>query len=191
MYSQLKAWNSRASSDGPGGGFGAVDLAEGHDLADMQEDVEPPFGQPLVEGLGLGGQGQQPLEQLLIAGPAALLEQGPGMVGILEVLVAVVAADVAGQEFVLLVDAQVIGVDLEGQMRLRHIRRAPSRCWCPGSRGTGCWPAPAGGLRHRRDAPAGVGGRVVRPGTTPRVYAWCCRGGGRWPRCPATAGRPG
>ena len=55
----------------PGRYVGPVDLAEGHDLADVLEDIEPAFGQALVKGFGLGGQGQQLLEELLLAAPAA------------------------------------------------------------------------------------------------------------------------
>ena len=101
--------------DGPGGHLGAVNLAQGDDLADVVQDVEPPLGQPLVERFGLGGRGSAAGQQLLIAGPAALLEQGPRMIGVLEVLVTVVAADVAGDELVLMVEAQMIGIELEGQ----------------------------------------------------------------------------
>ena len=42
--------------DGPGGSVGAVDLRQGHDLADVMEDVEPPLRQAQVERLGLGRQ---------------------------------------------------------------------------------------------------------------------------------------
>ena len=91
--------------DGPCGLLGAVDLTEGHDLADVMQDIQPPLGQALIERLGLGRQRQQAQQQLLIACPATLLEQRPRVIGVLEVLVAVVAADVTGDELVLMVEA--------------------------------------------------------------------------------------
>jgi hypothetical protein len=42
--------------DGPRGLVCPVDLGEGDDLANVVQDVEPPFSQALVEPLGLGRQ---------------------------------------------------------------------------------------------------------------------------------------
>lgn len=48
--------------DGPGGGLRPVDLRQGHDLADVMQDVEAPLGEALVEPFSLGGQRQQSLQ---------------------------------------------------------------------------------------------------------------------------------
>ena len=48
--------------DGPGGGLRPVDLGQGHDLADVMQDVEPTLGEALVKSFSLGRQRQQPLQ---------------------------------------------------------------------------------------------------------------------------------
>jgi len=134
MYSQLKASNSQGVLNGAGGLIGAVDLAEGHDLADVVDDVETAFGQGLVEGLGLGRQVQQAQEQLLVGGAAALLEQGPGMIGSSMSWWRSVTAAVAGDELVLMVNAQMIGIELESHGGPGVPARAPNSYWCPPAR---------------------------------------------------------
>jgi len=42
--------------DGLGGGLRSVDLGQGHDLADVMEDVEPTLGEALVKSFRLGRQ---------------------------------------------------------------------------------------------------------------------------------------
>ena len=56
-------------------------------------------------------------QQPLFAGGASLREQRLRMVGILDVLMAVVAARMAGDELILMVDADPLGVGLEGHAR--------------------------------------------------------------------------
>jgi len=101
--------------DGPGGGVRPVDLGQGDDLANVMQDVEPPLSETLVESLGLGRQRQQPLQQLLVTSATTLQKQGLGVIGILEVAPAVVAAHMPGDQPVLVVQAQLVGVELERQ----------------------------------------------------------------------------
>ena len=60
--------------------------------------------------VGPGGEGDEALEQALGGGLAALFEQGAGMVGVLEVAVSLVASPVSGEETVVVVDAQPVGI---------------------------------------------------------------------------------
>ena len=99
-----------------GGGLGAVDLAGRDDFAHMMDAVEAAlleFAEVLV---GADGQRDEALEQALGAGLAALFEQGAGVVVMLEVAVALVAAQVPGDEAVVVIDVQPLGVALQGQV---------------------------------------------------------------------------
>jgi hypothetical protein len=60
--------------DGSSGHLGAVNLAEGNDLSDVMEGIEASLLQFVVEGLGVGGEGEEAQEELLFAGPPALLQ---------------------------------------------------------------------------------------------------------------------
>jgi hypothetical protein len=93
--------------DGSGGGVGSVDFTQGHDLADVVRDVEAPVLEFAVERLGPGREGEEPEHELLVAGPSALLQEFARMVGVLEVLMAVVGAPVPGDQLLLVIDAEV------------------------------------------------------------------------------------
>lgn len=103
--------------DGAGRLVRAVDFTQSHDLADVVQDIQTPLLQFLVEGLGFRREGQQAHEQLLILGLAALLQEFAGMVRVFKVAVAVVAAHVAGDQFLLVVEAELVGVELQTQAR--------------------------------------------------------------------------
>ena len=100
---------------GPGGVLLAVDLAQRDDLADVVHRVEAALLQFGVVPLGVGREAREAPEQLLAAGAPALVEQGSGMVGVLEVPVPVVAARMPGDEPVVAVDADPVGVGLQHQ----------------------------------------------------------------------------
>ena len=97
------------------GGIGTVDLTERDDFAHMMDGVEAAVREFAVILVGAGGERDEALEQALGGGLATLFEQGAGMVGVLEVAVSLVASRVAGEETVVVVDAQPVGVALQGQ----------------------------------------------------------------------------
>ena len=79
------------------------------------DGIEPALLEFAVVLVGAGGERDEALEQALGGGLAALFEQGAGVVGMLEVAVSFVAAQVPGDEAVLVIDAQPLGVALQGQ----------------------------------------------------------------------------
>ena len=79
------------------------------------DGVEAAVREFAVVLVGAGGERDEALEQALCAGFASLFEQGAGMVGVLEVAVTLVASAVAGEETVVVVDAQPVGIALQGQ----------------------------------------------------------------------------
>ena len=101
--------------EGAGGGFGTIDLTERDDFAHVMDRIEAALLEFAVVVVGTGGEGDEALEQALGGGLAALFEQGTGMVGVLEVAVSLVASPVAGEETVVVVDAQPVGIALQGQ----------------------------------------------------------------------------
>jgi hypothetical protein len=101
---------------GPGAGDGlvAVDVAQGHDLAHGMVRVEASlFELPVLE-FGLGRAREKAHEELVITGFSALLQQRFGMIRVFKVALAVVAAGVAGDEFVVLREAKPVGRGLQG-----------------------------------------------------------------------------
>ena len=92
-----------------------VDVGEGDDLADVGQGMAAAFLQAGVVVHGRRGQGEEALEDLGIAGVPALRDQRLGVVGIFTVEVALVGAEVAGDEFVVVVQADPVGVGFEGQ----------------------------------------------------------------------------
>jgi hypothetical protein len=99
--------------------FDPVDIAQGHDLAQMMAGIEAPLLQFLVVLLCPWGERQETHQELLFACVAALLEERARMVGILDVLMALVAAEMPGNELLAIVDTQAIGIGLQ---------RYPSAC---------------------------------------------------------------
>ena len=95
--------------------MGAVDFAERDDFAHVMDRIEAALLEFAVVLVGAGGEGDEALEQALGGGFSALLEQGAGMVGVLEVAVTLVASPVSGEETVVVVDAQPVGIALQGQ----------------------------------------------------------------------------
>ena len=66
-----------------------------------------------VIGLCPRREGEKPHEELVIAGFFALCEEGFGVIGVFDILEAIVASDVAGNERVPVVDAEPIGIGFE------------------------------------------------------------------------------
>src|SRR5262249_48111090 len=108
-----------AIGDGAGNAVGGVGLGERQDLADMVAGVEPLLGEAVVIGLGVGGQRQEAQHQPLLSGPTALGDQAFGVLGILDVLVAGIAALMAGDELGIEVDADTVGIGFDGQSPVR------------------------------------------------------------------------
>ena len=79
------------------------------------DGVEAALFELAVVLVGAGGEGDEALQETLGGGLAALFEQGAGMVGMLEVAVALVASQVPGDEALVVVEAQPLGRALQGQ----------------------------------------------------------------------------
>ena len=62
-----------------------------------------------VRGFGPGREGEKAPEELVIAGFLALGEEGVGVIGVFDILEAIVASEVAGNERVTVVEAEPIG----------------------------------------------------------------------------------
>ena len=90
----------------------------------MMDGVEASLLEFAVVLVGAGSQRDEALEQALGGGLAALFEQGAGVVVMLEVAVALEAAQVPGDEAVVVIDAQPLGVALQGQA-LGGVLRGP------------------------------------------------------------------
>ena len=99
-----------------------VNLAQRDYLLHVMADVEAPLGQMIVIDLGLGREAQEREEQPVVPRVGALAQQLPGVVGVLEVAPALVAAQVLGNEFVAIEQPQPLRVELERQ-RARGVPR--------------------------------------------------------------------
>src|SRR3981081_4206472 len=84
--------------DGAAAGLRAVDFSQRDDLAYMCARIEAPGEKPFVIRRRLAREHQELRQQALLAGAFALLEQGLRMIGIFDVLVAIEAAHVPGNE---------------------------------------------------------------------------------------------
>ena len=122
MYSALKACKLQPVVDGAGDGLAAVHLGQGEDLAQVHAGVHAPGLQALAVGLRAWRQGQELHQQALLAGALALQDELLGVLGKLEVLVALHASRVARDELVAGIDAHAIGPGLERQA-LAHVAR--------------------------------------------------------------------
>ena len=78
----------------------------------MVAGVEPALLQAIVIGCRIWRQRQEVHHQALVAGTAALGDQALGVVRILDVLVATIAAQMTGNELVVEVDADPVGIGL-------------------------------------------------------------------------------
>ena len=65
--------------------------------------------------LGVGGQGEEALHEFLMSCAAPLCEKLAGMVGIFEVAMALIGARMSGDEFVVVIDTQALGIGLQSQ----------------------------------------------------------------------------
>src|SRR5579883_2587339 len=106
----------------PRGGGLAVDLGEGEDLANVRAGIEAPGGEAFVVGVRLRRERQEIREQPLLACALALIEQPLLVIGLLDVLVALIAAVVACDEAVLEVDAHPIRIERRSRGGLRNAR---------------------------------------------------------------------
>jgi hypothetical protein len=77
--------------------------------------VEAALCELSVIEFGLGREGQKAQEELVIAGFFALRQEGLGMIGVFEIPMAVIAAGVAGDEVVVVVEAEPVGIGFQRQ----------------------------------------------------------------------------
>ena len=85
----------------------------------MVARVAPALLQAVVIGLGIRRQRQETQHQALFPGPAALGNQPLGVIWILDVLVTTIAARVSGDELVVEVDADPVGIGFDRQSAVR------------------------------------------------------------------------
>ena len=77
--------------------------------------VEPALLQAVVIGLGIRRQCQEVHHQSLFAGTAALGDQDFGVIRILDVFMTTIPARMTGDELVVEVEADPIGIGFDGQ----------------------------------------------------------------------------
>ena len=123
MYSLLKASKASASVIGPDHCRLAVDVGEGDDLAHVRDRIAATFEQACVVLHRQRRQGEEALEHMRIAGVPPLRDQRLQMVGFLDVQVSRVRADMAGDESLLVIDAEPVRKRLERQRMAGGARR--------------------------------------------------------------------
>ena len=89
-----------------------VAFRQGHDACHMLLRVESSFGQLLVIFLRPGGKAQETQEHSLLTRVFALLQEFPGVIWILDILVTIKAADMPCDQPVLVKNTDAIGVVL-------------------------------------------------------------------------------
>ena len=104
-----------AIGDGASDALDGIDLRQSQDLADVVSGVEPLLLEAVVIGLGIRRQRQEVQHQALLPSPTAPGHQTLGVLFILDVLVAGIAARVAGDELGIEVDTDAIWVGFDGQ----------------------------------------------------------------------------
>ena len=100
--------------EGEGDFVRAVDVSEGDDFVDVDAGVEASGAELVVVGFGAGTEGVEGEEPFGVAGAVALGEQFFDVVGVFEVAVALVAAEVGGDEVVGMIEAEAVGEGVEG-----------------------------------------------------------------------------
>ena len=101
--------------EGPGDFVRAVDFDQGEDFLDVMAGVEPALLELLVIFGSLRAQTQEAGQQLLFTGLLALGQERPSVIGMFEVTVALVGADMLGHGLVLVIESQPVGIDLGRQ----------------------------------------------------------------------------
>ena len=97
----------------------------------MVAGVEPLLLETVVIGLGIGDSARKrSIRRCSRAGCA--WRSGPWHARILDVLVARVAALMAGDELGVEVDADAVGIGFEGQAAVSVLRRGRNSDWCRG-----------------------------------------------------------
>jgi hypothetical protein len=101
--------------EGAGDLVGAVDFTQGDDLLDVVGGVEAFVLEFAGVEFGLGAELEEGQQEGRVTGPLALGQQVLEVIGIADVLVAIIAAEVGGDEFLVVIDEQLIGVNLQAQ----------------------------------------------------------------------------
>jgi hypothetical protein len=81
----------------------------------MVAGVQTSLFELLVIGFGLWGEAEESAEELVIASFFSLFEQRFGVIGMFKVAVAILASRVAGDKLMVVVEAESIGIELEGE----------------------------------------------------------------------------
>lgn len=93
------------------------------DLAHVRASVEAPGSEPFVVGVCAPRQGEELRQESLLAGVVTSFEQDLRMTGVLDVLAPVEAAPVTGDQLILIVNAEPIRIDLDGDAPAGVARR--------------------------------------------------------------------
>ena len=123
--------------DGARHQIGGIDLGQSQDLANMIAGVQPTQFQAFIIGLGIRCRRcrsiassklktgairrrcQKAQHQALLPGAAALGDQSFGVLGILDILVTAIAARVPGNELVVEIDADPVGIGFDRHPTMR------------------------------------------------------------------------
>lgn len=102
--------------EGVGEGLAVMHFGEGEDFFEVEMGVKGLFEEAAIEGFGVGGEGEEEVEDFLIVGLTALLEERALVIGVEEVLIFLVGAGMLGDESVAAEKAQVIGSGVESEV---------------------------------------------------------------------------
>ena len=125
--------------NGSGHGVRAVEFAQGNDFLDVVGGREAFFLQLAIIRLGLGRQVEKGRQQGLLAGADALGHQFTIVIGVADVLAAVMATGVRGDQFFAEEKDEPVGVNFEGEL-LSGVEAGDGIAgWRQRRPGNGCW----------------------------------------------------
>jgi hypothetical protein len=101
---------------GAGRFVGAVDLAQRNDLLDVARSIEPLFLKLACVEVRLRTQAQAGLKEGLLARAMAMDQEFLEVIRIANVLAAIASAQVGGDEFFVVIEEQLVGIDFEGEL---------------------------------------------------------------------------
>ena len=101
---------------GAGHFVGAVELAQRDDLLDVVRGMEAFFAEFATVAFGVCSQAQEGSQAGLVAGAVTLRQEFLDMIGVADVLAAVVTAQVGGDQLLVVIAEQLVRIDFEGQL---------------------------------------------------------------------------
>ena len=101
--------------DRPVNGILTIDFTESDNLLEVMARVEAAFLQFTVVILGLAREAEETHEEFLVPCLGSVLDQSFGMVGVFIIFVSIISAGMAGDELLLMIDAEAVGVDSQAE----------------------------------------------------------------------------